>query len=258
MKKSIWLLCLLSFKFFYGQKVEILNKSGFEHNYAIKHFNYIEEINDTSNLKYIATLQIKGKAYCYTGTVVRWAVKMQEIAQKLNADAFCLKEYTEKDSIATLTINIYFAGDYYLKMNSRKINKNGIYVFGTSTKYTDTADFYLNGIKQIFNSPKTFNISAVLNTDYNLGVNKDKITNLLVKYKSEKKSRYFILPKSKANTANLKAMKNPANKGSAGLAAAAAVGGPIGVGVYLMMSSGPNRVIELPYRYGRFLYDIFK
>jgi hypothetical protein len=258
MKKSIWLFCLLSFKFLYSQKVEILKKSGFEHNYAIKHFDYIEDINDTSKLKYIATLQVKGKSHCYTGTAVRWMVKLQETAQKLNADAFCLKEYTEKDSVASLTINIYFAGDYYLKMNSKKINKNTVYIFGTSTQTKDTADFYLNGVKQFFSSPKTFVINTSINADYNLAVNKDKITTLLVKYKKEKKSRYFILPKSKENIVNFKAMKNPANKGSAGFAAAAVAGGIVGIGIYMMVSSGPNRVVEIPYRYGRFLYDIYK
>ncbi|MEO8762579.1 MAG: hypothetical protein ABI388_13100 [Bacteroidia bacterium] len=258
MKNGILLFFFFSFKLLFSQKVEILNKSGFEHNYAIKHFNYIEDINDTSKLKYIATLQVKDKNHSYTGTVVRWMVKMQETAKKLNADAFCLKEYTEKDSMTSLTINLYFAGDYYSKINSQKMSKNAVYIFGTSIKAKDTADFYLNGAKQFFSSPKTFVINTLLNTDYNLGVNKEKITNLLVRYKSEKKSRYFILPKSKASTANFKAMKNPANKGSAGFAAAAAIGGPIAVGVYLMASSGPNRVIEIPYRYGRFLYDIYK
>lgn len=256
MKKVIWLLCFVGFNFCFAQKVEIINKSGFEHNYVVKYFNYIEDYNDTSKLKYIATLQVKGKAHCYSGTIIRWIVKMQETAQKLNADAFCLKDYSEKDSIATLTVNVYFAGEYYIKMNAEKISKNTIYVFGTSTQYSDSADFYLNGVKQVFNSPKTFTINASLNTDYNLAVNKEKITNLLVKYKTEKKSRYFLLPKSKANTANLKAMKNPANKGNAGFAAAAVMGGVVGVGIYLMATSGPNTVIELPYRYGRLLQDV--
>ena len=257
MKKSIWLFCLLSFKLFYCQTVEILNKSDFEHNYAVRSFDYIVDANDTSKLKYIATLQISGKNYCYTGTAVRWIVKMQEKAQKLHADAFCLKEYIEKDSIATLTVNIYFAGNYYLKMNAQKMDKNNIYVFGTSTKYTDTADFYLNGVKQVFNSPKTFVINAKLNTNYNLGVNKDKITNLLVSYKDEKKSKYFILPKSKEKMSNLKRMKNPSKNGKSEYKAAFVLGGLFGAAIYFMATSGPNTVMEIPYQYGRFLYDIY-
>jgi hypothetical protein len=258
MKKSIWLLCLLSFKLFYSQEVEILNKSGFEHNYAIKNIEYIEDIKDTSKLKYIATLRIIGKARHYTGTVVRWAVKFQETAKKMGADAFCLQEYIEKDSIGTLIVNVYFAGDYYLKANKLKADKNNIYLFGTSTHPKDSADFYLNGSKRVFNSTKNFLINASLNADYNIAVTENKLTNLLVKYTSEKKSRYFIIPKSKAPTTSFKPMRNPANKGSAGLAEAAIFGGPIGMGVYLIASSGSNKVIEIPYRYGRLMSEIFK
>src|SRR6185312_14198575 len=243
MKKSIWLLCLLSFNFFYGQNVEILNKSGFEHNYAIKNMEYIEDVNDTTKLNYIATLRIIGKANYYTGTVVRWAVKFQETAKKLNANAFCLQNYIEKDSIGTLIVKVYFAGNYYLKANKLKANKNNIYLFATSSHPQDSAYFYLNGTKKTFNSTENFIVSASLNTDYNIAVTENKLTNMLVKYKPEKKSRYFIIPKNKTATSSFKPMKNPANKGSAGFAAAAVIGGPIGVGVYMIMSTGPNRVI---------------
>ncbi len=258
MKKSIWLFCLLSFKLFYGQKVEILNKSGFQHNYAIKDFDYIEDVNDTSKLNYIATLRIIGEANHYTGTVVRWAVKFQEKANKMGANAFCLQTYTEKDSIGILIVNVYFAGDYYLKANKLKANKNNIYLFGPSTHPQDSADFYLNGTKKMFSSNKSFEIKVSLNTDYNIAVTENKLTNLLIKYKSEKKSRYFIIPKYKTATASFKPMKNPASKGTAGFAAAAILGGPIGAGVYMIVSTGPNRVIEIPYRFGRFMSDIFK
>ncbi|HTA61431.1 MAG TPA: hypothetical protein VK835_03205 [Bacteroidia bacterium] len=257
MKKSIWLFCLLSFKLFYGQKVEVLNKSGFEHNYVIKGMDYIEDVNDTSKLKYIATLQISGKSYHSTAIVVRWAVKFQETAKKLGANAFCLKEYIQKDSTATLVVNVYFAGNY-LKINKQKAEKNNVYLFGTNANTYDSAYFYLNSTKKIFNSTKGFVIKTALNTDYNIAVTENKLTNLLVKYKSEKKSRYFIIPKSKTTTSSFKPMRNPANKGSAGLAEAAVFGGPIGIGVYVIMSNGPNRVIEIPYSYGRFMSDIFK
>jgi len=257
MRKSIWLVCLLSFKLFYGQKVEILNKSGFQHNYAVKSFEYIEDANDTSKLNYMATLKMTGKADYYTGNVVRWVVKIRATAKKIGANAFCLQEYRERDSIGTLVINVYFAGDYFLKANKLKANKSNIYLFGTSTHPQDSADFYLNGSKKVFSSTKNYLINTSLNIDYNIAVTENKLTNLPVKYKSEEKSRYFIIPKSKAPTASFKPMKNPANKGSAGFAAAA-IFGPVGVAAYSMASYGPNRVIEIPYNYGRLMSDVFK
>ncbi|HKC67142.1 MAG TPA: hypothetical protein VKG26_02850, partial [Bacteroidia bacterium] len=199
MIRNLWLFCLLSVNFFYGQKVEILNKSGFEHNYVVKSMEYIENVNDTSKLKYIATLRINGKLNHYTGNVVRWAVKFEEVAKKMGANSFCLQDYFEKDSMGTLTINVYFAGTNFLKANKQQANKNNVYLFSPSTYPNDSAYFYLNSTKKILLT-KSYIINTVLNTDYNIAVTENKLTNLLVKYKSEKKSRYFIIPKLK--TAN--------------------------------------------------------
>jgi hypothetical protein len=258
MKKSIWLFCLLSFKLFYGQKVDILNKSGFEHNYAIKKMEYIEDVNDTSRLKYIATLRIIGKTYYYVGTYVKWVMDFQTESKKLGANAFCLQEYTEKDSVGTLIVNVYFAGENFLKTNKLKCNTKNVYLFGERCNIKDSAFFYLNDSKQVFNSTKNYLINTSLNTDYNITVTKNKLTNTLVRYKSEKKSRYFIIPQKKTDMVSFKPMRNPVNKGSAGFATALAFGGIIGGGVYLIVSTGPNKVIEIPYIYGRLMSDILK
>jgi len=258
MKESILLFFLFSVNLLFAQKIEILNKSGFQHDYVVKEFDYIEDMNDTARLKYIATLRFTGKMEHYTGNVIRLVVKFQTAARKLGADAFCLQSFTEKDSITTFIVKVYFAGSSFLKENAVKASKNNINLLGTWYAPKDSADFYLEGTKTIFNSNKPFVIQAALKTDYNIAVNKDKITNTTIRFKSQEKSRYFIIPASKESVATAKAMKNPANKGGAGLAEAAIFGGPIAVGVYFLASSGPNKVMEIPYRCGRIMSDILK
>lgn len=258
MRKYPLLLFCFWFKIAYTQTVEVLNKSGYQHEYIIKDFEYLEDINDTNKLKYIATLRVVGKTHHLTGTVVRWAVKMQETAKKLGANAFCLKEYTEKDSMGTLILNVYFVGENYLKINREKADKDNIYLFGAkSNALVDSTYFYFNENKINFEPAKNYLMKTSLNTIYNIAVTKNKTTNISVIFKKEGKSRYFIIPNDKSEMVWGKPHRNPANKGSAGASEASFLGSGV-MGIYLLASHGANTPIEIPYKYGKFMKDIWK
>jgi len=258
MKNRILLLCLFSCKVVFGQKVDILKQSGFQHEYLVKTMDYIEDTRDTSKLKYIATLRIKGNTYHYPANVIRWLIPLQTSAKKMGADAFCLNEYSEKDSIATLTINVYFAGVNALKANKQKAIKNTICLFSEMDIPKDSAYFFLNKSKVFFNRRENYIISASLNTIYNIALSDNISTNLPVKFKKERKARYFIVPENKTPTTGRKSKRNP-SKNPSGEVLLIPLAGLVGYAGYeLIKNVGDNKMIELKYRDGRFMSDVFK
>jgi len=249
---------LLSFNLIYSQKVEILKQSGFQHEYLVKKMDYIEDINDTAKLKYIATVRIMGYTYNYPAIVIRWLTVLQSNAKKLGADAFCLKEYSEKDSVGTLIVNLYFSGEKFLKANKLKAIKNTICLFSEMDAAKDSAYFFLNKSKMFFNRRRNYLINASLNTDYNIAISDNLNTNLPVKFKKESEAKYFIVPEDKSTTTTKKTKRNPTYN-SANVAAFIPLVGLVGViGYSLVKNIGYNTMIELKYRDGRFMSDVFK
>ncbi len=280
MKNKILILCLFSFNLIYSQKakrtlndgynpkVEILNQSGFQHEYIIRSFDYLEDIHDTARLKYIATLKITDKTFHYSGIVIRWLAVFQSTAKKLGADAFCLKEYFEKDSIGTLIINVYFAGENYLKVNKQKPVKNTICLFGELSEAKDSSYFYLNGSKTVFDRKKNYLINASINKEYTMAVSEDKKTITPVKFKKDENAKYFIVPESKKANTTAKGKRNPSNytPSNKGVllvpvpfgAAGAIIASIALIGYKTTKNVGNNTLIELKYMHGRFMSDVYK
>jgi hypothetical protein len=236
-------------------QAEILNQSGYQHDYVIGTFEYIEDRNDTSKLKYIATLKITDKTYNYKGVIGRWLYeRFYSTAHKLGADAFCLKKYSCSDSNATIIIDVYFAGNNFLKINQSKRIKNKIYLFGEKGKAKkDTAKFYLNDTLTKFNTAEYFIINASLDKKYNLALGKDSTTNRPVMYTTEGQARFFMIPNY---TPPHEITKRNGKKKMIS-------GSDVGYLMELYGYSTKNyrdgyRIIELGYDKGKFLSDIWK
>ena len=182
--------------FNYYQHAEILNQSGNKNDYVVGSFEYIEDVSDTSKLKYIATLKITDKTFNYKSIVATWLYNgFYSTAHKLGADAFCLKKYAYSDSDATVILDVYFGGNNFLKINQSKRIKNKIYLFsekGIANK--DTAKFYLNDKLTKFNRNEYLVINADLNKKYNIALGKDSTTNNPVVFTKEEQSRFFVIP----------------------------------------------------------------
>ncbi|MGZ3867135.1 MAG: hypothetical protein ACXVNR_12495, partial [Bacteroidia bacterium] len=137
----------------------MLRQSGFKHDYVVGKLEYIEEIKDTSRLKYIATLQIEDKTYNWTGVFIQWLDRFQTEAKKLGANTFCIDKYVHGDSTATLSIKTFFAGTPFLKENEAKRDKNNIVCF-SSFNDLKTDSFYLNKAVQNIDPKKFYLLKA--------------------------------------------------------------------------------------------------
>jgi len=251
LKNKIFFLFLSLSAICYSQKVEILGVSGFKHNYVVGNLEYIEDIKDTARLKYIATLKVEDKTFYWTGIVIHWLDGIQTVSRKIGANSFCIEKYSGKDSIATLIVKVYFASMKFLSENELKRSRNNIILFSAFTNL-EADSFYLNKTKKYIDPKKHFLITTSLNEEYNLGVNKLIAPNKVL-FKKEKSSKFFIIPDKKATTVTGKVGRNPSNKG------VNAVSLPlVGVVGVILMNVGKNSLIELSYRDGRFMSDIFK
>jgi len=260
MKKYVLLLYLLlqADSIFSQQRIEVVKKSGYLHNYVVKNFYYLEDFKDTSKVHYIATIKIEGKTNHDTYVAVKWLANMQTSMKRWGADVFKLRQYEEQDTTAFLVLDIYFGGENFIKNNKEKMCRNRIYLFGAKTN-KDTSEFFLNDTMKCFYPKKMFEIKAEVNKNYNIAVNKNKITNTTVVLNSKKSVTYFIIPESNSDKTNSKISGNPANKGSSGIREAAMFGGLIGIGAYALLNTGrSNTVIEIPYQFGRLMQEIWK
>ena len=258
-KNKIFLyLFILCVNLVYSQQVEIIRKSDFKHDYIIGPIEYLEDLKDTARVNYIATLKVESKTF-YTGAVIYWLDALQSTSKKLGANAFCLEKFSQKDSIATLVVKVYFAGIKFLKENKLKRNKNNIFLFSTNTNMKADS-FYLNKVKNNIDPKKYFLIPATLKQEYNLNVNLAVTTK--VKFTKEKPSRYFIIPLTKTVMRPGKVATNPYNKKAMKNAplVAFSVAGLAGVGIVYIVAfaGGSNSLLEVRYREDRFMSDIYK
>ena len=119
--KTVLYILLLVFKTFYSfsQKIQILNESGFTHDYVISSLQFIENPVDTPRLKYIATLQITGEQ-THLLVVAGWLDLIKIKAKDLGANSYLVENYFEDEFSVSLKIRVYFAGENFLKANKLK------------------------------------------------------------------------------------------------------------------------------------------
>ena len=104
-KIIIFLISVLTTNLF-GQKIEIINKSNYTHNYALGRFQYLENIKDTGRLKYIATLRVN--VINHPGNIVGVINLIHIKSKDLGANGFFLDSFSEVDSSISMTIKTYF------------------------------------------------------------------------------------------------------------------------------------------------------
>ncbi len=134
----------------FSQKVEVVHRSDFGHNYALGRFVYIEEATDTSKLKYIATLKIHEDNFPFIAC--NFIERFKVVGKELGANSYRLDSFEEKDSSITFTIKAYFAPEKFFAENKKKMSKDIIYVFSSLRRSWQTQSFFYNETPIIFPS----------------------------------------------------------------------------------------------------------
>lgn len=179
-----------------SQKIEVLNKSAFVHDYVLGSFEYIEDIRDTARLKYIATLRVNiiKNSISIISTLDRLKTKSKD----LGANCYYLFSQEIKDSTITLVIKSYFAYDNFFELNKSKRKKDTIYIFGSVEIPNAYQYFYINDSSKMFLSTcfyqfvpendKNYNIKACRKSPIHTTYNYVKI-----KKKKNKDSSFIVL-----------------------------------------------------------------
>ncbi len=236
--RIVFFVLLFASLFCYSQKVEILDPSGFKHDYVVSTLNYIEDLKDTTRLKYICVLRMSG-AYNHELSIVDWHDLLKIKAKELGANAYCILNYTEVESSAILDVKLFFAGENVIKTNKLKRKTHTALVFCQNKFAKDSAYFYLDSKKINFDPAKYYGLPITLKQKYIISINKLAVTSKKIQFKKEKESRFFVLPKAKTSVIFV----TPLVLGLAG-------------GVALAISA--NSFHELKYETGRFLMEIYK
>lgn len=235
---TVFFITIFTSFFSFSQKTEILNPSGFKHDYVVSSLNYIEDLKDTTRLKYISVLRMSG-AFNHELSIVDWHDLLKIKAKEFGANAYCVLNYSESDRIAELNVKLFFAGENVIKSNKLKRKKNTAFVFSQNKFAKDSAYFYIDGKKTFFDPKKYYEIPIALKQKYVISINKLAVTSKKIKFKKENNSRFFILPQLKTNVI----LVTPLVLGITG-------------GLSLAISN--NSFHELKYETGRFLMEIYK
>lgn len=234
-----------------AQKVDVIHRSDFRHDYVVGQFVYVEDAADTSSLKYIATLRIHQENYPYI--ISNFVERFKTEAKDLGANCFRVSSYEEKDSSVTLTVKTYFAYEKFFDLNEGKRNKDKIYILSSERNAKVEQYFYLDDSLRTFPSMQYVALQPADQELVKIMAFKSK--SLLaknskpIKFKAGKESSFMVVG-SHLPEANgfIKALVIVATAGTAGVAGAAIIPSSV-------RSQG---IAKLPYSYGRMLLDIYK
>ena len=221
----------------YAQKSEIINPSGFTHNYVVSSLKYVEDRKDTARLRYIACLSIHSTTNTEEMSLLDF---MRVKAKQLGADCYYLVSRSETENTCDVTVRLFFGGEKFLKDNVRKQFLNRIIIFNETRMAGDTAMFYLNGQKETFDPQRIYIKDLALKESCVIGVNRDILTTTKIEFKKHKKARFFILPENKHTIV---------------------IGQPRYAGIIvngLRISIRKNSFYEMSYDAGRFWWDYYK
>jgi hypothetical protein len=181
-----------------AQKTEIINPSGFTHDYVVSKLNYIEDLKDTTRLKYISDLSLKG-IYDNELGIIQWFDLVKIKAKSLGANSFYVLNYSETETSAYLLVKLFFAGESFFKTNKKKRVSNPAFIFNQNKFAGDSVNFYLDQKKVLFFPAKYYELPILPGQKYTISVNKAPVTSKRILFKKEKESRFFILPQEKAS-----------------------------------------------------------
>jgi hypothetical protein len=227
----------------FSQKVQVLNPSGYTHDYVVGSLEFIEDPTDTPQLKYIATLNLIGEQTNLL-VIAQWYELIKIKAKSLGANSFLVESYNEDTNVVSLNIRVYFSGESFLKKNRLKAITNSIFVFNQTRFDRDTGSFYLNDKKVMFDTKKFSSTFCEINKPYYLATGESNITATKIVYKKIKPSIFFIVPANKKTFVVNRSKLNPNSKGLV----------IYGVDV----NFGRNSAYKLDYQTGRMLMEVYK
>ena len=233
-----------------AQKVELLHRSAFRHNYAIGRFHYIEKAADTSRLKYVAKLRIHQENYPYI--MSNFVERFKTEGKDLGANMFILDSFEARDSAITVTVRCYFAPEKFFDVNKANMDKSKIYVFSSERRAAYEQTVFINDSAQKFLST-CFLQFAPAEGDY-LKVGSTKSGALPgfqpskgKKFKAGKESLFYVIGENTPNESGIIPT----------LAIAGATALMTGGTTVLIVKRTPT-CGTLPYQYARILLDIYK
>lgn len=190
-KYLIILLGLVFLQSSFAQEVKVINQSdqNFRKAKAKEAFHYIESTMDTTNLTYVATLEVSGLT---NPSLFDMFKKMREQAKKLGANSFKLKRY----SLATihLVADVYKAPPEVLDINNTLKPQNTIFVFaGDPFEKTAYYSFEMNGIGKSVKNGTYFRYA--LHEGEQVKLKKGNVTGTImwVKWKPNQMPNYYSI-----------------------------------------------------------------
>lgn len=230
-------LCVLIFQVScavsFSQEIEILKQSSYKHDYFVTEFEYIEDVNDTARLQFIAAVKISGNHN--NMLLSAWYNQLKTKAKTLGANLYFIEKYAEGEAVSEMTVKMYFTGVNYIKENKTRNSKNSIFIFNQSRVKTDTAHFYLNQKRIEFDPQKCYSINTEPFKLYNITLTAKRSKKQNHSFPKDAVSIFYILPSGKKNFNDIANAQNGLN-----------------------ISIGKNKPIEINYDLGRFLLEVYK
>lgn len=247
--KFLVILLSLSLSLCFAQKVEILHRSDFRHEYVVGQLDYIEQASDTSRLKYVATLNVQQEKY--DGVIAPLIERLITEGKTIGANSYILGSYTENGTTISITVRTFFGSSKFLNENEGKSDKGKIYVLSGEKQIGKEQFFYLNNGLIEFSSDSlcvlnpfdkqfihiTSNNRLAGTLEFKLGYN----------FKKNKNS-HFVIIRSHLNSAYKLAQALALS-----MASLATSGG-----TFLFIPLFPENTVDLKYKHGRILLDAYR
>jgi len=145
MKFSILILFLIYTLNIYSQSVDIIKRSDLKKLPETEVFAIIEPTTDTSEIKYVATIQ--GRDKNKKSNIEFLYFEIRKTATKIGANCFKIKSFERGGdrNEAILILDCYVADEKTLKLNIENREKNVVYIFGNEREGDQSTSYKLNG-----------------------------------------------------------------------------------------------------------------
>ncbi len=229
--------CTLIFQGFFAisfsQEVEVLKQSNYKHDYFVTEMQYIEEVNDTSKLQFIARIKISGEHH--NALLANWYNSVKAKGKTLGANLYFIESFVEDENASEIIVKMYFTGVNYVLENKKRRNKNRIFIFNQSYSKNDTAFFFLNQKRIEFDPTKYYAITTEPYKLYNVTLTNKRSKKQNHSFPKDAESVFYIIPDGKKSINDMVNTQNGIN-----------------------FSIGKNKPIEINYDLGRFLLEVCK
>ncbi|MBA2610436.1 MAG: hypothetical protein H0U95_00600 [Bacteroidetes bacterium] len=233
MKLLLLVIFQFSLTFAFSQEIEVLKISSFKHDYIVTDLQYLEDIKDTARVEFIKEIKLSGDHQDLL--INNWFNALRSKSKESGANLYYIEEVTGNETTYSITIKLFFAGINFMKINKTKANKNTIYIFNQGRSKNDTAIFFLNQKKIIFENKKYYAIATKPYQLYNISLTAKKNFKHNHSFPRDAASVFYILPADKKSVITNGAINT---QGS--------------------INFNKKKPIECDYNLGRFLLEIYK